>query len=195
MPDFQVSRYEGAQTGFRCTVAITGGQITPFGSDLGTFPSIQGAKAAAAEKAVHFLLETGRLSRAAVERRKSPTPPKAVLPGHTGLTQAVNEIDVDPASSKSYRQRVNEMAIKLQLHEQPQLKITPSTTASGERVGGGWWDVCVQFNQRDVDQDRRFAGSACEVRNVLGKDKAKEACAERLLRFLNAIEAGRMALD
>ena len=195
MPDFQMSRYEGAQTGFRCTVAITSGQITPFGSDLGTFPSIQGAKAAAAEKAVLFLIESGRLSWATVQKRKSPTPPKAILPGHTGLTQAVNDIDVDAVSNKSYRQRVNEMAIKLQLHEQPQLKVTPSTTPTGQAVGGGWWDVCVVFNERDVEQVQRLAESECAVKHVLGKDKAKEACAEKVLRFLSAIEAGRMALE
>lgn len=61
--------------------------------------------------------------------------------------------------------------------------------------GGSFWDAASIFRAVDVAREPTLAGPIGRVERVFGKNKAKEACSERVLPVLEAIKQRRLAAD
>ena len=165
-----------------------------YGSQDTLFPTKQAAKSTAAKAAVVALREAGKIPEAGVKHQRT-TDPNDLPPGSTGLTQLLKGFDVDPSTTAtttiavSSRQRLHQRAIELKLHAQPAYDIRPSSPSADGTEAFGFWDVCAVFDARDVAGEPRFAGRIGEVKRVFGKEKAKDACARKVMKTFRDIES------
>ena len=146
----------------------------------------QGAKATAAKEAVLWLRANGKLPEAGIKRQKVADP-QDLREGQTGLTQIMKSFGVE--STTSIPQRVHERVKDLGLYT-PTYDLKPSTTASGT-TSSGHWDVAAIFDERDIAVFPALAGRIGEAKNVHGKQKAKDACCEKVLQSLELIQLSR----
>lgn len=108
-PDYDEYQVDACPPTFVCKLRLNGGPIELF--EAGAFARKQDAKAASAKLAVEWLRSKGHLE-APVKRLKL----NEARDGHTGLTQAVRNVDIDmemDTKPQSFRQRVYELAAAL----------------------------------------------------------------------------------
>ena len=175
---------------FGCTVQVSDGPLTAFGVDLGPFTTKREAKVMAAREAVLWLRGHGKLSEATTKRQKTENISSAAsLAGSTGLTQAVGSVNMEAKGSvTSAAQRVHMLANTLGLH-QPRYDMQPSQTTSGATIPGvSFCDVVAYFDDRNLKAYPMLAGAIGRVERVFGKQKAKEACCEKVLSVLEEIK-------
>lgn len=179
---------------FVCTVSIAGSE-TQIGADLGPLPSKKDAKAAAAREAVLFLRAQGKLPETPSKRQQTTSLPAPVLPGHTGLTQAVQHIDFDGSPKTTLPQRVHLLTASLGFNT-PRLVAKLSLSGTGEPIPGNssFYDVALYFDERDTSAEPRLRGPIGQVERVHGKDKAREACYGQVLTLLEAIQSERSSV-
>lgn len=192
LPEYTEARTDTTPIQFACTVRIADGPLTQFGSESELYSSKTNAKKAAARDAVLWLRSQSRIPAAPpVKRLKMEDVPSPLNPGQTGLTQLVNDIDVDAADDTSLPQRVHELAASLGL-SQPTFESHRSLPPPGVELlpgqVGAFISMAVHFNARDVEAEPRLAGTVVKVENVYGKKKARELCCIELLRVLEEIK-------
>ena len=179
---------------FACTVTLPKGPPSALGTDNELYPSKSLAKKAAARQAVMWLRSQGRLLHeatniggAAEQKRRKSDLDVATGPGHTGLTQALNEADVNAPTNISLPQQVNALIAAMGF-SQPSWEMQPSKSFGQP---GAFVDLAARFTERDVQREPRLAGSVGKVERVFGKKAAKDACCRELLRVLEDIQRSR----
>ena len=193
MPEFQEFQTETTPHSFACSVTISD-HPTEFGSDLDLSSTKKDAKAAAARAAVLHLRSQGKLRSTLPKRQRTASIDLLVMPGHTGLTQAVYNVDMHPPAATSLAQRVHNLTSLLGFNT-PRFDCRPSLSASGEPIplDASFYDVAAYFDERDVVAEPRLKGPIGEVEHIYGIKKAKKECWERVLGVLEGIQRDRIA--
>ncbi|KAK4543884.1 hypothetical protein LTR36_004658 [Oleoguttula mirabilis] len=197
LPEYTEARTFTTPIRFACAVRIADGPLTPFGSDDDLYPSKQEAKRAAAREAVLWLRSQSRMPAAMPAKRvKIEDPRSPTTPGQTGLTQLVNDMDVDAADATTLPQRVHEVAASLGFSS-PVWDSHPSLPPPGaelqpEQMGGSFVSMSVRFCDRDAEAEPRLRGTVAKVDHVFGKKKARELCCRELLHVLEQIRQSRL---
>lgn len=183
MPVYKEYRTENVNPRFACEVQLALGPLTPTRTSV--FSTKKDAKQAAAREVVIWLRNQGKL----------PTPSKrpkiedsAPLPGNTGLTQAIQEIDMNSANQVSLPARVHEIALMLGF-TQPEL---PVVARNGALV-----TMAARFCKHDRERDTRLRGDEegflAYVRDVRGQKVAKVQCWQQALEILEDISRSKTA--
>ena len=182
MPEFNEFATQTYPAQFACTLTIADRPSEPFGSET-LFLTKQGAKATAAKEAVLWLRDNGGLPAVGTKRRKT-LDVSSLGDGNTGLTQILGSFGVEEKAPIG--QRVHEKIVALGLHS-PIYHLAPSTVSSGQAMPTtGFWDIAATFDERDVAAKPKLAGRIGEAKHVYGKQKAKEACYEKVLQLLES---------
>ncbi|KAK5688444.1 hypothetical protein LTS10_000422 [Elasticomyces elasticus] len=194
MPDYTEFRTPYPPHLFSCTVRVAN-SLALFGSETTLYSSKSAAKKAAAREAVLWVRSQGAVFPEAqvtggplMKRRKSgDLYPAAAVSGMTGLTQVMQDVDVNKLSHLSLAQQVHEVVASMGF-SQPQWHSKPSGNGA---YGPSWVDVSAIFSKTDVSREPRLAGEICTVEKVFGKKQGKEECCKRVLVFLEELKRGR----
>ncbi|KAK5130193.1 hypothetical protein LTR08_002402 [Meristemomyces frigidus] len=192
LPEYSEAHTATTPFRFQCSVRIADGPLTPFGSQTELYPNKNEAKRAAAREAVKWLRSQGRVAAPFKRPRTGNSPPVLLDLGHTGLTQAVNDIDVDAADELTLSQQVHE-SVALLGFSLPTFDSRPTMPPPGAPIQSGHFvNMAVTFNIKDVALEPRLAGAVVQVEHVYGKKKARELCCRELLRVLEGIKTSRL---
>ena len=194
LPEYVEARTVSTPVHFQCSVRIADGPLTPFGSETELYPNKNEAKRAAAREAVEWLRGQNLMrppsKRPKIEDSSEPLPDLA----QTGLTQAINDIDVDDADTVSFPQQVHKLAVALGF-KYPTFTCQATTPPPGVPLqphqSGTFVNMAVTFDSSDVQVEPRLAGAVVQVEHVYGRKKAREMCCRELLPVLERIRASR----
>ncbi|KAK3062252.1 hypothetical protein LTS18_004516 [Coniosporium uncinatum] len=145
-----------------------------FGSKETLHSSKKAAQRAAAREAVLWLRAKGEMPDSGPPKKK-----KQKVTGRA-ITALPSQQEADAKKEKSYGQRVNELCVELGLG-MPEYRFSADARAAGFLSGGAW------FLQSPL-----VPSPVGEVRNVVGRKKAREECAKGLVRFLEELRAERL---
>ncbi|KAK5732635.1 hypothetical protein LTR17_010316 [Elasticomyces elasticus] len=194
MPDYTEFRTPYPPHLFSCTVRVAN-SIALFGSETTLYSSKGAAKKAAAREAVLWVRSQDAVFPEAqvtggplMKRRKSGDgDPAATAPGMTGLTQVMQDVDVNKLSQLSLSQQVHEVVASMG-YSQPQWHSKPSANGS---YGPSYVDMAAVWPNKDVLREPRLAGDIGQVTNIFGKKQAKEECCKNVLVFLEELKRSR----
>lgn len=191
MPTYSEAADHFSRGPFRCTVTIPDFSDTVFGADAGSFTQKAQAKKAAAMAAVLWLRSRGLL---AVKKRRilQPSRPSATFEGQFKPTfeelfkpssslsssSSATKPDASP-STENAAQQLHWLANSLGF-------FTPSYRLNA--LGDGWWQVSAHFDPRDVRAHPELA-EVGKIDRVFGKSRAKEQCAQIVVRLLEEMSS------
>ncbi|GAB1726300.1 hypothetical protein NU195Hw_g4549t1 [Hortaea werneckii] len=196
--------YEDSQTittpiRFACTVRIEEMPDTPLGSSTDFYQSKQEAKRAAAREAVLWLRSQGKMRPAppSVNKRLKLEQPSAMelAPESTGLTQLVNDADLNSGAKTTSAARLHELTAVLgfrpPIYESHPSVPPPGKPLDAHEINGVFIDMHLRFSDQDVQKDSRLAGPLGKVEHVHGRKNAKEQCCREAVRILEQIQRER----
>ncbi|KAK5748838.1 hypothetical protein LTS12_021076 [Elasticomyces elasticus] len=194
MPDFTELRTPYAPHLFSCTVKLAS-SLAIFGSETTFYSNKSTAKKAAAREAVLWIRSQGFVFKEAqvtggpsVKRRKSgDNEPAAAVPGITGLTQVMQDIDMNKLSHLSLPQQVHEV-VALMGFSQPEWR---SELSANGAYGSSFVDMAAFWGVKDVQAEPRLAGPVGKVEKIFGRKQAKEQCCKEVLQFLEELRRSR----
>ncbi|TKA78081.1 hypothetical protein B0A55_03265 [Friedmanniomyces simplex] len=197
MPDYTELRTPYVPHLFSCTVRLANKPDTIFGSDTTLYSTKQAAKKAAAREAVLWIRSqgfifkeakvTGGPSTPSMKRQKAhAAAASAPESGSTGLSQGLQEVDMNKLAHLSLPQQVHETVV-LMGFSQPEMRAQPSGDGA---FGASYVDMAAHFSTLDIQKDPRLAGPIGKVERVFGKKQAKEQCCREVLSFLAELKSG-----
>lgn len=174
-----------------CTIMLDGGPMEPF--KAGPYVSKKDAKTASAKLAVEWLRShhPNHLTTLAKRPKQEHT-----QSSHTGITQAFAVADIESAvapHSPSKRQQVHNLVAALGLRTMT-IDCNRSEMPDGLPANATWafYDVAAYFDPHDVELQPFLKGAFGRVERVHGENKAKEACCEKVLSFLEKLKQSKM---
>ncbi|KAK5730720.1 hypothetical protein LTR15_000658 [Elasticomyces elasticus] len=194
MPDFTEFRTPYTPHLFSCSVRLAS-SLAIFGSETTLYPNKSTAKKAAAREAVLWVRSqgfdfpeaqvTGGPSTPSMKKQKGF--PASPGPGMTGLTQVLQEYDINKFAHLSLPQQLHESVVMMGF-SQPEMKSQPSCNGS---YGSSIVDLWAQFSELDVQKEPKLAGRVGMVEKVFGRKQAKEQCCKEVLQFLEELRRSR----
>lgn len=171
---------------FSCEATIEG-HASPFGSKSTFYPSKKAARRAAARAAVeHFRAEGLWPDDAATSpsggiRKKKKAPPSPQPPALADATAGAPSAAGASGGAASYAQQVAQLAVELALG-------TPTWNFTSDPAAPNVHSVSCSF-----DSPHARHGPIGEVHHVIGRKKAKEACARLTLEYLITVREERLS--
>jgi len=184
-------------TRFVVTVEIGAGSKITFGANQPPAVCKKTAKKIAAAQAVLWLREMGKMPETSPAKRpaklQKATISSPAEPGSTGLSQVVDDMDLNAADEVSTAQQVHDLSLSFGF-QQPRFEIWPTPDAGDFPFANGtrFLSTAAYYSDAVVAAEPRLGGPIGQVDMIYGKKKAKEQCCQRVLGVLESIQKSRL---